>query len=220
MDAGLRRELEAKVYAGERLTRADGLALYASDDLAWLGRLAHHRRGERAGDRVLFSTSGENPDKTQTAFMVYGHEESPADRVDAVLALRDRPDGTFVVFAPVRHEQGTAAPAESLKTFAVSRLLFDNVLHVKCLWRQHGLSVAQLLLNFGADELDGSAAYPTTATFEDARGDDPTADELAEVIQDAGFRPAERDAAFRVIREFDAPVPLAERRSEPQRVWA
>ena len=40
MDAGLKRELEAKVYAGERLTREDGVALYESDDLAWLGRLA------------------------------------------------------------------------------------------------------------------------------------------------------------------------------------
>lgn len=37
MDAGLKRELEAKVYAGERLTREDGIALYESDDLAWLG---------------------------------------------------------------------------------------------------------------------------------------------------------------------------------------
>src|SRR5689334_13898483 len=54
MDAGLKRELEAKVYAGERLSRADGLALYDSDDLAWLGRLAHHRRTALGGDRVLF----------------------------------------------------------------------------------------------------------------------------------------------------------------------
>ena len=43
-----------------------------------------------------------------------------------------------------------------LKTFAVSRLLFDNVDHVKCFWVMHGLSTAQLTLNFGADDLDGS----------------------------------------------------------------
>ena len=51
MDAGRKRELEEKVYAGERLSRADGEALYDSDDLAWLGRLAHHRRTESNGDR-------------------------------------------------------------------------------------------------------------------------------------------------------------------------
>jgi len=44
MDAGLKRELEAKVLAGERLTFDDGVALYASDDLAWLGELARAGR--------------------------------------------------------------------------------------------------------------------------------------------------------------------------------
>ena len=57
MDAGLKRELEAKVYAGERLTREDGEALYSSDDLTWLGRLAHHKRTELNGDRVMFNVN-------------------------------------------------------------------------------------------------------------------------------------------------------------------
>src|SRR5690242_20353453 len=57
MDAGLKRELEAKVYAGERLSRADGIALYESDDLAWLGRMAHHVRTEKNGDRVMFNVN-------------------------------------------------------------------------------------------------------------------------------------------------------------------
>lgn len=54
MDAGQKRELEERVYAGERLTYDDGLALFESDDLIWLGRLAHHRRSARHGDRVSF----------------------------------------------------------------------------------------------------------------------------------------------------------------------
>src|SRR5690606_17526089 len=57
LDPARRRELEEKVYAGERLTRADGEDLYASDDLAWLGRLAHHRRTELNGDRVMFNVN-------------------------------------------------------------------------------------------------------------------------------------------------------------------
>ncbi|MGC5413359.1 aminofutalosine synthase MqnE, partial [Streptomyces sp. DT225] len=44
MDAGLKRELEQKVEAGERLTREDGIALYESDDLAWMGGLANQVR--------------------------------------------------------------------------------------------------------------------------------------------------------------------------------
>ena len=41
MDVGRKRELEDKVLAGERLSYDDGVALYESDDLAWLGDLAH-----------------------------------------------------------------------------------------------------------------------------------------------------------------------------------
>jgi aminodeoxyfutalosine synthase len=54
MDAGRKRELEGRVYGGERLAYDDGVALFDSDDLIWLGRLAHHRRTDRHGDRVSF----------------------------------------------------------------------------------------------------------------------------------------------------------------------
>ncbi|MEV6619219.1 aminofutalosine synthase MqnE, partial [Streptomyces sp. NPDC051051] len=50
MDAGLKRELEDKVFSGERLSREDGIALYESDDLAWLGGLAHEVRTRKNGD--------------------------------------------------------------------------------------------------------------------------------------------------------------------------
>jgi aminodeoxyfutalosine synthase len=54
MDGGRKLDAEAKVYTGERLTRNDGVALLDSDDLSWLGRLAHHARHGRHGDRVSF----------------------------------------------------------------------------------------------------------------------------------------------------------------------
>src|SRR3954454_22090493 len=57
VDAGLQRELEAKVSAGERLTREDGIALYESDDLAWLGRLSHPKSAEMNGERVMFNVN-------------------------------------------------------------------------------------------------------------------------------------------------------------------
>ncbi|MBL7260901.1 hypothetical protein [Paractinoplanes lichenicola] len=222
MDAGRKSELETKVYAGERLTRADGEALLGCDDLAWLGRLAHHRRTELNGDRVLFAAdpdparelAGESP---LAALLPYGKDDNHGQRLDHLIRLRDRQDetGGLVVLIPVLHqpESGdhteTAAPAESLKTFAVARLLVDNVPHVKSLWGNHGLSVAQLTLNFGADDLDGSVT-----------DGDPTRDDLLELIWDAGFRPVERDARYEVVHEHEPAPSLAGRRSEPQKVWA
>lgn len=58
MDGGRRLEVEQKVYAGERLTRDDGMTLLNSDDLSWLGRLADHVRRGRHGDRVSFVANG------------------------------------------------------------------------------------------------------------------------------------------------------------------
>ncbi len=114
--------------------------------------------------------------------------------------------------------------AEVLRTFAVSRLLLDNVDHVKQFWVMHGLSTAALSLSFGADDLDGSVVeYKIT---HDADGYDTpstmTREDLLSLIRDAGFTPAERDTRYHVLREFDPPVPLAARRAEPQpmKAWA
>jgi len=51
------RRLESvweKVRRGERLDRSDGLALFETDDLLGLGRMADHAKSEREGDRVYF----------------------------------------------------------------------------------------------------------------------------------------------------------------------
>lgn len=209
MDAGLKRELEAKVYAGERLTRADGAALHASDDLAWLGRLAHHRRTERNGDRVLFrgdtAESDKSADSEKRATARYGAGE---EWIDEVLRLRERQErsGEFAAFVPLPEgdEATPTAPAATLKAFAIARLLFDNVPHIGAVTTAHGRSVAQLVLNFGADDLTG----------------DLDRDDLLELIWDAGLRPVERDAGYAVVEEFEPAPTLASRRSEPQQVWA
>ncbi len=165
--------------------------------------------------------------------MLYGHIEEPRHRVDHVLRLRELQDetGGFVVFIPLRFHNDNnplgattrmATGAEALKTFAVSRLLFDNVPHVKNFWVMHGLSTAQLSLSFGADDLDGSVVEYKITHDADRFGtpDKMTREDLLTVIRDAGFTPVERNTRYEVIRTFDGPVPLAERRAEPQPVWA
>jgi 2-iminoacetate synthase ThiH len=291
MDAGLKRELEAKVYAGERLNREDGVALFESDELAWLGRLAHHKRTEMNGDRVTFQLNrhlnltddcsancaycafsrkpvdmaayeGAHLDweirrhvvddnspwedwsrihrlahaaglKTP-ATMLYGRTEEPRHRVDHLMRLRGLQDetGGFATFIPLRYQYDahdsvdgpaenttTAAPAELLRTFAVSRLMFDNVPHVTALWSLHGGPVAQLALNFGADDLDGPVVENEIAPDAGSSGA-MHRDELLAFIWDATLRPVERNADYEVVREYDAAPSFAARRSEPQQVWA
>lgn len=166
--------------------------------------------------------------------MLYGHIEEPRHRVDHVLRLRELQDetGGFAVFIPLRFHGNPdgqdnnrlahlpmATPAESLKTFAVSRLLFDNVPHVKCFWVMHGLSLAQLSLNFGADDLDGSVVEYKITHDADGYGTPSTMgrEDLLELIRDAGFTPVERDTRYQVITTYDPPE--AGRRDSPQPIW-
>jgi aminodeoxyfutalosine synthase len=163
--------------------------------------------------------------------MLYGHIEEPRHRVDHVLRLRSLQDetGGFQVFIPLRFQhdaagdprnrlmtQPMATGAEALKTFAVSRLLFDNVPHVKAFWVMHGLTTAQLALSYGADDLDGSVVEYKITHDADHYGTPSTMtrEDLLELIRDAGFTPVERDTRYRVLRVFDGPDPS--RRDTPQ----
>src|SRR3954449_11307903 len=166
--------------------------------------------------------------------MLYGHIEEPRHRVDHVLRLRELQDetGGFHVFIPLRYQHDAAGDprnrlqhvpmasgAEALKTFAVSRLLFDNIDHVKCFWVMHGLTTAQLALSFGADDLDGSVVEYKITHDADGFGtpNEMGRDHLLELIRDAGFRPVERHTRYRVIREYDGPDPARRDAPEPVR---
>ncbi|MFG3252014.1 hypothetical protein [Streptomyces sp. NPDC048172] len=197
MDAGLRRDLEHRIRAGERLSREDGLALFACDDMAWLGGLAHAARTERHGDAAYFGDPGVPGDGAHTVEC-----GDAAGTVDQVLRLRELQDGQGGVQAVV--PRGTEVTgAEALRAFAVTRVLLENVPHVRVLWAAHGDQLAQLALQHGADDTDGPD--PESGV---------TRDELIDLIRDAGFRPVERDGGYAELGTYDGPDP--ERRESPQ----
>ncbi|MCX7806021.1 MAG: radical SAM protein, partial [Planctomycetota bacterium] len=91
-----------------------------------------------------------------SATMLFGHIESSADRVEHLLRIRELQDrtGGFLVFVPLpyRPERGASiagrgpGPAEILRTIAVSRLMLDNIPHIKGYWPAMGMDVAQTAL--------------------------------------------------------------------------
>jgi len=164
--------------------------------------LSVHRQAHRAG-------------LPTNATMLYGHVESPADRVDHLLALRRLQDetGGFAAFIPLAfHPAGTALPdlpgptaCESLRTIAVSRLLLDNVPHVKAFWIMLTPDVAQLALRFGADDLDGTVVREEITHAAGARTPQGlTAPDLEHLIRAAGCEPVERDTLYRPPRRAPA----------------
>jgi aminodeoxyfutalosine synthase len=147
------------------------------------------------------------------ATMLYGHIESVEDRVDHLLRLRDLQDetGGFVTFIPLAF-QPWEAPAlrlpettgfEDLKAIAVSRLMLDNVPHIKSYWIMIGPRLAQVGLSFGADDIDGTVTEEKIAHDAGApTAQSMTVHELVRLIREAGRRPVERDTVFNVVKEW------------------
>ena len=76
----------------------------------------------------------------------------------------------------------------------------------------HLLKYDSILGNLPNKITHGADSYGTPNTMH--------REDLLNLIWDAGFTPVERNTRYEVVREYDPPVPLAERRSEPQQVWA
>ena len=142
--------------------------------------------------------------------MLYGHIETPTERVDHMLQARALQDetGGFQAFIPLAfhpdNNQMRKLPAptaaDSLRVHAVARLMLDNIPHVKAFWIATGLEVAQTSLWFGVDDLDGTiqeeriyhmAGAPTPEAM--------TPQQISTLIRDAGRRPVERDTLYNVV---------------------
>jgi aminodeoxyfutalosine synthase len=147
------------------------------------------------------------------ATMLYGHVESFEDRVDHLIKLRDLQDKTngFMCFIPLAfHPDGTdlahlpgPSAIDSLKTIAVSRLMLDNIPHIKAYWVMLGKNIAQVALRFGADDLDGTInSGGTLMESYLAEGNDNhlTQTGIEELIKGAGRIPIERDTLYNPIK--------------------
>jgi aminodeoxyfutalosine synthase len=146
-----------------------------------------------------------------TATMLYGHVETPTDRIDHLLRLRRLQDetGGFQAFIPLAfHPENTklahlARPTglDNLRTVAISRLVLDNFPHVKAYWISLGVGTAQIALGYGADDLDGTVRQERI--HHDAGSTAPeslTVSELEAIIREAGRRPVERDTLYRRVK--------------------
>ncbi len=151
--------------------------------------------------------------------MLYGHIETAEERVDHMLrtrALQDRTGGlqAFIplAFHPDNNQmRKLPAPtgADTLRVHAVSRLMLDNIPHVKAFWIATGVEVAQLALWFGVDDLDGTVQEEKIYHMAGARTPEAmTTSTIRRLIRAAGREPVERDTLYNVITGPDAPDDL------------
>lgn len=152
------------------------------------------------------------------ATMLYGHVETIEDRVDHLVRLREQQDrsGGFQCFIPLAfYPPGTQlshlpgpSGIDSLKTMAVSRLMLDNIDHIKAYWVMLGKKLAQTALHFGANDLDGTITgggeLMESYLVENRSDNEASKEEIIELVKEAGFVPVERDTLYRPLHSYAA----------------
>ncbi len=142
--------------------------------------------------------------------MLFGHIEKPEHWVDHLLKLREQQDksGGFQCFIPLAfHPQGTKFAhlpgpdlVTKLKVIALSRLMLDNIPHLKAYWVMLGREIAQLALRYGADDLDGTVVDErVTLAAGGTAGKGMTEKDIKTFITGVGLRPVLRDTVYNRI---------------------
>ena len=142
--------------------------------------------------------------------MLFGHIETKRERLEHLIALREVQDktGGFICFIPLCfHPQNTKLAhlpgptgVDILKTMAISRIMLDNIPHIKAYWVMLTPKLAQVALNFGADDLDGTIIEEKITHMAEAQSPQAlTRAELESLIRETGYKPIERDTFFREI---------------------
>src|SRR5437899_7138045 len=142
--------------------------------------------------------------------MLYGHIETGEERVDNMMRARALQDDTggFQAFIPLAfhpdNNQMRKLPpptaSDSLRVHAVSRLMCDNIPHVKAFWIATGVEVAQTSLWFGVDDLDGTVQEEKIYHMAGARTTEAmTPRQLERLVRAAGREAVERDTLYNVV---------------------
>ena len=153
-----------------------------------------------------------------TATCMYGHLETLPERIAHLERLRALQDetGGFLGFIPWAFQPGRTPLARQvaqpdtgavsfLRMLAISRLYLDNFPHIQSSWVTQGVKIGQVGLTFGADDL-GSTMMEEHVVSAAGVTYRSNAAELAHLIADLGFTPAQRTTTYAITRHWDIPT--------------
>jgi cyclic dehypoxanthinyl futalosine synthase len=147
--------------------------------------------------------------------MMFGHIETPADRIEHLDRLRRLQDetGGFTAFICWTFQPGNtglsdlrkAGAFDYLATLAVARLYLDNFANLQASWVTQGLKVGQMALRFGANDL-GSLMIEENVVAAAGTRFSATEAEIRRAIAGAGYTPRRRNVFYQLV---DEPPPKA-----------
>ena len=145
-----------------------------------------------------------------SATMVYGLGETPAQRVEHLVRIRDLQDatGVFTAFIPWSFQSGRtdlplppATGGDYLRVLALARLVLDNVPHLQAGWVTEGPDLAQVALSYGADDWGGllMEAHVVAAT---GLAYSTNLEHILALLRETGRTPAQRSTQYEILRRF------------------
>ena len=173
-----------------------------------------HRLGLRSNCTMLYGTSRPSRSASITCCSLRALQDETGG-FQTFIPLAFHPDNNALMKLP------GPTGVDDLRTYAVARLMLDNIPHIKAYWIMLGVKTAQIALWFGADDLDGTVQEEKI--YHMAGAETPQAmspAEIVRIIRDAGRTPVERDTLYNVVAEGAA---LASGQAVPARraprVW-
>ncbi len=151
--------------------------------------------------------------KKSNATMLFGHIEERHHRVDHMMRLRELQDitGGFNTFIPLVYQRDNnflnvknfLSSQEILKTMAISRIVLDNIPHLKAYWVTSTINLALVSQEFGADDLDGTIEKEMiNAAAGAASGVGMPLGEFVNYIKNSGFEAVERDSLYNELKRW------------------
>jgi len=155
--------------------------------------------------------------------MLFGTIETLEQRLNHMISLRELADEThgFQCFVPYPYlpdhsrlpEAQLATGSEILRTIAVSRLMLDSIPHLKAYRMNIGDELAELALQFGADDIDGTVQKESIMHLAGSTTPlDHDRFQLARLIKDAGCVPIQRNTTYERFETYVPPEPKRVRR--------
>ena len=155
-----------------------------------------------------------------SATMMYGHVESNkqiAEHFEKIVHLQEKTDG-FMAFIPWSFEPNNTAMQKDgtitsgaggyqlLKMIAISRLVFDGLIsHIQSSWLTNGVGMAQLALQYGADDFGGTLIGEEVVSCTGSRSTELTGKQIIDSIHQIGFEVEERDNFYQTVCNYQIP---------------
>ncbi|OLE39813.1 MAG: dehypoxanthine futalosine cyclase [Thaumarchaeota archaeon 13_1_20CM_2_38_5] len=150
-----------------------------------------------------------------SATMMYGHVETHKDIAEHFMKIAKLQEttGGFMAFVPwsfepnntqMQKDQTVKYPAggtQLLKVIAISRIIYDGLIpHIQSSWLTNGIAMAQMALQYGADDFGGTLLGEEVVSCTGARSTELTSTKIIQAVKQIGYEVEERDNFYNTVK--------------------